>query len=63
MSMRPLDFVSKFADANHNTPAGDIVDALSRRLVIRSATMEWTVLSYYYDTVDKRMVIDIEIKD
>ena len=60
--MTPLDFVSTTANSDYNIPAGELQQALHRPLVIYSAHSEWEVLSYYYDTADMRMVLDIRKK-
>lgn len=60
--MTPLDFVTTAADDSYNTPAGVIADAMKKPLIVRSAEATWEILSYYYDTTSKRMVVDITTK-
>lgn len=59
--MKPIDFVAFGGDSRPNTPVGDIYEAVNHSdLVIRSASAEWRVLSYYYNDKSGSMVLDIQ---
>lgn len=59
--MTPLEFITD-ADSDYNSPAGDVMAAIRKPLIIRSENSEWEVLSYYFDEKQKKMVLDIEEK-
>jgi hypothetical protein len=57
----PLAFLTNSVE-QYNQPAGELMEALKKPLVIRSVDKEWTILSYYYDSNVGRMVLDIQPK-
>lgn len=58
--MSPLDFIKDASDGNYNSYAGPIFEALSAPIKIVSKNKEWEVLSYFYDSVQGRFILEIE---
>ena len=60
--MKPIDFIKDAADDSHNTPAGEILHAITNEqlVIYSSASSQWEVVSYYYNPHIKQMVIDIQ---
>jgi len=58
--MKPTEFLL-YSD-HYNTPSGEIVEALQRDVVIRGESIDYEILSYYYDENIRRMVLDIQPK-
>jgi hypothetical protein len=58
--MKPIEFITESV-THYNTPAGDIAEALSVPIQIYSSpTRQWEILFYYYNSVKKCMVLDIQ---
>lgn len=59
--MKPIEFVTHVEQ--HNDPIGPIMEAITEKpVVIRGASCEYQILSYYYDHAALCMVLDIEEK-
>jgi hypothetical protein len=57
--MKPVEFVVFGGDSSPNTPVHEIAEALQKDIKIYDQIGECQVLSYYYDSVKKRMTLDI----
>jgi len=57
--MRPVDFVLFDGDSSPNTSVHEIAEALQRPLVVVTSSSPKEILSYYYDSKLKQLVLDI----
>jgi hypothetical protein len=57
--MEPIEFIAYRGDSAPNTPVGDVAEAMYKDISVICDGVEVDVLSYYYDSVKKRMVLEL----
>ena len=58
--MKPRDFMKFDGNSSPNTPVYKIAEAMQKDIVIRGESIDYIILSYYYDVDICRMVLDIQ---
>jgi hypothetical protein len=57
--MKPIEFVTDNG-SDYNMPFGQFAEALQQPIIITDGSKLYEVLSYYYNTMTKCMVLEIK---